>query len=220
MPELDFTVEDARPEPYAAAPLLVFKLRIRNTTPTVSIRNVMLQCQLRIDATRRQYGAQDRDRLVDLFGAPERWGQTVHSQLWTHVTALVPRFDETSVVDLPVPCSFDFNVATTKYIYGLADGEVPLEFMFSGTVFYEGAEGQLQLDQISWSKEAAYRLPVKVWQTMMDLYYPNCAWLRLSRDAFDRLYRYKRERGLTSWEQAIAQLLDAEPRPEKRRALP
>jgi len=42
---------------------------------------------------------------------------------------------------------------------------------------------------------------------MMDHYYPDSAWLRLRRDAFERLYEYKRHHGMVTWEEAIESLL-------------
>ncbi len=129
--------------------------------------------------------------------------------LWTHTSLVVPQFTGSTVVDLPVPCTFDFNVAATKYFYALEDGEVPLCLLFSGTIFYVNDEGFLQVSQISWEKEANYRLPVQVWKEMMAHYYPNIAWLCLNQDVFDRLYQYKSHRGLPTWEQALTTLLDA-----------
>src|SRR6185295_14860823 len=111
------------------------------------------------------------------------------------------------LVDLPVACTFDFNVAAAKYFAGLDDGEVPLNLMFSGTIFYEPAGAALQVEQIPWDREAKYRLPVRVWQEMMNIYYPNLAWLALRRDVFDRLHLYKMVRGIPTWEQAIESLL-------------
>jgi hypothetical protein len=108
---------------------------------------------------------------------------------------------------MQVPCTFDFNVAATKYFNGLADGEIPLCLMFSGTVFYADAEGSLRVAPISWEKETRFRLPLKVWQEMMDLYYPNSAWLSLRRDVFDRLHEYKVRNGIPSWEEAIERIL-------------
>jgi len=98
-------------------------------------------------------------------------------------------------------------VAATKYFYALEEGEVPLLFLFSGTIFYAADDGALQVAQISWDKEAPFRLPVQVWKEMIDHYYPNSAWLRLQQDVFDRLYRYKVRRGLPTWEQALESLL-------------
>ncbi|MEP6637649.1 MAG: DUF6084 family protein, partial [Acidobacteriota bacterium] len=115
-----------------------------------------------------------------------------------------------ALVDLPVPCTVDFNVAAAKYFAALEDGEVPLNLMFSGTVFYEGADGALQVEQIPWDREAKYRLPVSVWKEMMDIYYPNMAWLCLRRDVFERLSQYKMDRGIPTWEAALESLLPSE----------
>lgn len=208
MLDLDFAVDGAEMVPLAAAPLLAFKLRLTNPAPATPVQNVMLNCQIRIEATRRRYGPGEHERLVELFGAPERWSRTLHSILWTHATVLAPPFERECAVDLPVPCSYDFNIAATKYCYGLEDGEVPLLLLFSGSVFYRDADGRLQIGQIARTKEAAYRLPVRVWQAMMDHYYPNSAWLRLGRAVFDRLCGYKRERGLATWEDTLDDLLD------------
>jgi hypothetical protein len=210
--DLNFTVERADPQPHAAAPLLLFKLRIAETLtdlePT-TIPSIALRCQIRIEPTRRRYAQAEQERLLDLFGKPERWGQTLKSTLWTHASVVVPPFTGSTVVDLPVPCSFDFNVAATKYFHALEDGEVPLCLLFSGTIFYTNDEGFLQVSQVPWEKEATFRLPVSVWDEMMEMYYPNSAWLCLDRDAFDRLYRYKSSQGIPTWEQAIETLLDS-----------
>jgi hypothetical protein len=211
--DLNFTVEGAEQQPHSAAPLLVFKLRITETLtddePT-TIPAIALRCQIRIEPIRRRYAAPEQERLLDLFGEPARWGQTLRSALWTHASVVVPPFAGTTVVDLPVPCSFDFNVAATKYFHALEDGEVPVCLLFSGTIFYTADDGFLQVSQIPWEKEASFRLPVSVWKEMMELYYPNSAWLCLGRDAFDRLYRFKRSQGIPTWEQAIETLLDSQ----------
>ncbi len=213
MPELNFLVEGAEPQKFAALPLLDFKLRISEDIepgllPT-PIHAVALRCQIRIEPARRQYGAREKERLLDLFGTPERWGQTLRPMLWTHVSAVVPRFSGTSVMDLPVACSYDFNLAATKYFAALEGGEIPLCFLFSGTIFYESADGALQITQISWEKEAYYRLSAETWRALMDLYYPNLAYLSLRKDVFDRLDRYRSSRGLPTWEQAMERLLAA-----------
>jgi hypothetical protein len=208
MPELDFKVESAEAVTFSASPLLVFKLRVTQVSAAiVPIHAVVLRCQIRIEPTRRPYTARERERLLDLFDTPDRWGQTLRSMLWTHTTVMVPPFIENAVVDLPVPCTFDFNVAATKYFAALEENEVGLTLLFSGTVFHEGDDEALQVAQISWEKEASFRLPVSVWKTMMDHYYPNTAWLCLRRDVFDRLYEYKRIHRLPTWEQALDRLL-------------
>jgi hypothetical protein len=207
VPDLSFHVEGAEAVPYSATPLLAFKLRIANLPAKEIIHSVALRCQVMMDVTRRRYDPVEQARLVELFGEPERWAQTLRSMLWTHASVGIPSFSGGTLVDLPVLCTFDFNVAGTKYFAGLENGEIPLEFLFSGTVFYESDEGAMQVSQISWSKEAKFRLPVRVWQQMMEMYYPNSAWLCLRRDVFDRLYQHKVRSGLTTWEQAVESIL-------------
>lgn len=208
MVDLDFVAENVEVEPYAAAPTLLFKVRVTNRTPGVKIANVALLCQVRIEATRRRYAAADHERLVELFGEKHRWSDTLRSMLWTHTSVQVPAFEGDRVISLPVECSYDFNVAATKYFYGLEGGEVPLVLLFSGTVFYRNDDDTLQMDQISWSKETSYRLPVQLWQKLMDVYYPNTAWLRIDHDVFEALYGYKRRMGYTTWEKALLSLLE------------
>lgn len=206
MPDLRFQVTGATPIPYAATPTLGLRLRIENS-PEEEIRSVALSCQIRIETTRRRYTDVEQQRLSDLFGEPERWGQTLHSMLWAHAAASVPPFSGHTELDLPVPCTFDLAVATAKYFNGLEEGCVPLTLLFSGSVFYEGDDGALQVTQIPWSREAAYALPAAVWKRMMDAYYPNTAWLCLRRDVAERLDRYKAARGLATWEQALESIL-------------
>jgi hypothetical protein len=209
MLDLNFHVEKAEPLLYAAAPLLVFKLGIVQAgKENVPVHSMALRCQLRIEPTRRRYSAQEQAKLRDLFGEPERWAQTLRAMLWTHVNLMVGPFTGETVVDLPVPCTYDFNVAAMKYFYALEDGAVPVCLLFSGTIFYEAAGGRLQVAQVSWEKEADFKLPVRVWQQMMDHYYPNSAWLCLHRDVLDRLYQYKVRCGLPTWEQTLERLLD------------
>jgi hypothetical protein len=213
MPDLNFQVEGAEPQRNAAAPLLLFKLRVtenvRAGQEPAPIHTVVLRCQVRIEPARRRYSAAEQRRLVDLFGTPERWGQTLRPMLWTHVSAVVPPFTGGTLVDLAVPCSYDFCLAATKYFAALEDGDVPLCFLFSGTIFHRAAEDTLQVEQISWEKEAYFRLPAPTWRGMMDLYYPNSAWLCLRKDVFDSLSQYKSRQGLPTWEQTLERLLSA-----------
>lgn len=210
MPDLSFQIESAEAVAFAAVPQLAFKLRLHNADAQQVIHTVALRCQIQIEVTRRRYAPEEQEQLTDLFGAPDRWSQTLRSMLWTHVSGVVPTFQGSSVADLLVPCTFDFNVAATKYFQGLSDGDIPLCFLFSGTVFYGDGEHPLQVAPISWEKESRYKLPVKVWRDMMDLYYPNSAWLQLQRDVFERLYQYKMRRGFPTWEEAIESVLPVE----------
>ena len=215
MPDLSFQVERAEVVANAASPLLAFKLRLNNANPEETIHTVALRCQIQIEVTRRKYTPEDQTRLRDLFDEPSRWSQTLKNLLWTHASIVVPSFQNTTVTDLPVPCTFDFNIAATKYFDGLTDGEVPICLQFSGTVFYANSDGGLQVAPISWDKETRFRLPVRVWRDMMESYYPNSAWLCLHKDAFDRLHQYKVRHGIPTWEEVLEDIVPVEELPEK-----
>lgn len=208
MPDLDFRVVGAEVLEYAAVPSLSFKLRVENLD-TEPVRSVALNAQVRIAATQRHYGETEQERLLELFGEPERWGSTLRSLLWTQATLQIPPFSGGTVADLPITCTYDLEVVASKYFLALEDGEVPLEFLFSGTVFYTAEDGRLQTAMISWEKEAEYRMPVRLWREMMERYFPGTAWVRLRRDVFDRLYDHKVRGGFPSWESAVESLLSA-----------
>jgi hypothetical protein len=208
MPDLEFGIEGAEVAEFAAVPSLLFKLRIENLEGE-PVRSVALNAQVRIAASRRHYEAEEQERLLELFGEPGRWKDTLRSLLWTHTVVQVPRFSGSTVVDMPVTCTYDLEVVAAKYFHALEGGEVPLEFLFSGTVFYAGEGGRLQTARISWEKEAEFRLSVRLWKEMMDHYFPNSAWIRLRKDAFDRLHDYKVRKGLPTWEATVESLLSA-----------
>jgi len=209
MPDLGFHIEGVEVVKFSATPQIALKLRLTNSDPAEKIQGVALHCQIQIEVTRRRYTAQDQEKLRDLFGEPDRWSQTLRNLLWTHVNVNVPPFQNATVVELPLSCTFDFNVAATKYFHGLGDGDVPLCLMFSGSVFYSHDGEGMQVAPISWDKEARFNLPVKVWREMMDLYYPGIAWLCLRRDVFERLYDFKVRNGIPTWEDAMESMLAA-----------
>jgi hypothetical protein len=205
MPDLRFQVEEVAPTPHAAAPQLSFKVRITNAEPE-PVHSIALRVQVQIAPVRRRYTPEEQERVKELFGEPERWSQSLHPLLWANVNLTVPGFTGNTVAEIPVPCSFDFNIGMTKYIYGLENGELPTTLLFSGTVFHAGRMG-LQVAQIPWDREASYRVPVRVWKEMMDQHYPETAWLCLRRDVFDRLYSYKARHGIPTWEQTLERML-------------
>ncbi len=207
MPDLSFSIVSAAPVSYAVTPMLALKLAITNTDPNECIHSIALQAQIQIEATRRPYAASEEPRLVDLFGQRERWNQTLRTMLWTLATVNVRGFSGATTADLMVPCTFDFNVAATKYFAALESGDIPLAVLFSGTVFYDCGDQGLQIAQIPWSKEARFRLPVSVWKQVIEHYYPNTVWLTLHRDVFDRLHDFKMRNSIPTWEQAMEMLL-------------
>jgi hypothetical protein len=209
VPDLDFTVDSAAALPFAVVPTIALRLRIVQRDPE-PIRSIALGVQVRIAAAQRPYSPTEQERLLEVFGESSRWGQTLKSLLWTLANVQVPAFTGETVVDVAIPCTYDFEVVSAKYFDALQaqGGDIPLELLFSGTVFYAGEMG-LQVEQISWAKEARFAMPVKVWQDVMALYFPNSAWLRIHKDTFDRLHAYRARHALPSWEAALENLLSA-----------
>ena len=206
-PELQFDVREGGVLEHAVVPTLRFAVEIGTVGAAAQVRSVALNVEVRIAATRRRYADGERERLVDLFGRPEEWGRNLKTLHWTALTAQVPAFTGTTVVDLPITCTYDLEVAASRYFDALEDGEVPLEFLFSGTVFYTGADGRLQVGRIGWDKDCTYRLPVQAWRDMIDRYFPDSAWIRLRRAEFDRLAAYRARHTLLNWEQVFDRLL-------------
>ena len=205
-PVLDFEVLDAGPLEHAAAPALRFAVRVRSRGGE-AIRSIVLETQIQIAARRRPYDDATETRLYPLFGEPERWGSTLRTLLWTRTTQAVPPFTGETTVELVVPCTYDFDVAASRYLDAVRDGDVPLELLFGGTVFYSAADGRLQTGRIGWDREAEYRLPASVWRETMDRFFPGTAWVRMRRETFDRLHAYTAERALTSVDAAVDRLL-------------
>lgn len=211
MPDLRIRIPESRVVPFAAVPTIALQLQIENEAANEEIHTIALRCQIQIETTRRGYSAEEQTRMLDLFGNPERWGQTLRNLLWMHTSIVVPHFEgPRTTVDMLLPCSFDFNVASTKYFDGLNSGDIPLVMLFSGTVFYASRENALQVAPISWELEARHKLAVQTWRDMMSIYYPNSVWLNLHRDAFERLNRFKSVHGIPTWEQALEQALSRE----------
>jgi hypothetical protein len=211
MPDLNFQVVGVEAEHFAATPTLLFKLRLQDVsakgTPPTPIHSAVLQCQIRIEPARRRYATAEKERLVDVFGTPERWAQTLRPLCWTHVSVTVPPFTGMATTDLRVPCSYDFSLAATRYFAALDDGELPLCFLFSGTVFYEADGGGLHVARVPWEKEAYFRLPAGTWRELIERYYPNSVWFCLRKDVFDRFDQYRSREGIVSPEEAIERLL-------------
>ena len=205
MTSLSFEVVGARAEPYAAVPTLMLRLRVTEADGQ-PVHAAALRCQVMIEPQRRRYEAAEEGRLLEMFGETPRWGDTLRPFLWTHLSVMVTGFTGSTEIDLPVMCTYDFDVAAAKYIHALAHGEVPLLLLFSGTVFSKGASG-FSVEPVAWHEEASYRLPVSVWREVMDLYFPDAGWLRVRRATIDALQRFKAARALPSWDDVLEQLL-------------
>jgi uncharacterized protein DUF6084 len=202
VPSLTFRVEGAERVEHAAVPTIAFALNVASERP---VRSVLLDVQLQIAARRRPYDEAAHERLFELFGPVEQWGKSLRTLLWTRATLVVPPFEESAVVELPIACSYDLDVTASRYFDALEGGEVPLEFLFSGTVFYGTP---LQAARISWESEAGYRMPVTLWRETMNRYFNGTAWLRLPKPSLERLAAHKSRHALATWEDVVDSLLE------------
>ncbi len=202
---IGFAVSGIDVEPYAATPTLSLHVRITETTGD-PVNAIALRCQVRIDPQRRGYDPTEAAGLRDLFGERIRWNDTLRPLLWMHTSTMVPGFTGDTEATLPLALTYDFEVAATKYLHAVRDGDIHLSLMFSGTAFLRGANG-FQIQQIHWDTDQTYRMPIGVWRDAMDLYFPETGWIRLHRDTLDALVRVRADLGQTSWEETFAAML-------------
>ncbi len=220
MAELTFGCTGASAPRYAATPTLAFELTITESTG-VRVHAIALRCQIRIEPHRRRYSAAEARRLHDLFGDPSRWAETVKPIQLATISTMVPTFTALTEIDLPVPCTYDLEVASGRYLYGLDDGTVPLLLLFSGTIFLDAGEG-FSVELVPWSSEASFRMPVSVWRDVVDIHFPGSAWLRCGRETMDALAEFKAAQALPTWDATLSALLAAagakQPDPESPKA--
>ena len=207
MSELVFDCVGARADRYAVVPSMILTLRISETSGQ-RVEAIALRCQIRIEPARRRYSDAEAERLGDLFGETQRWAETLKPVQFTTVALMVPGFTGSTEVDLPIPLTYDMEIGATRYFAGLEDGEVPLLLLFSGTVFGT-SDGRLSVQQVPWSKEASYRLPVAIWREAIDAHFPNSAWIKISNSTLDELLRFKTRAALPTWEATLLALLAA-----------
>ena len=208
MPELLFQVRGAEAVRTSASPAVALHLEVSATPRDQAIQTVILNCQIQIEAPRRTYAAAEQSGLRDLFGEPERWGQTLRSLAWTNLTTTIPGFTGSIGIKLTVPCSFDLEDAAAKYFHAMSGGTVPVVLLFSGTIFYHTSANQLQAAPIPWNTGAHFALPAGIWKEAIDLHHPNTAWLALRRDNFERLYEFKVRHGFATFDEAIERMLE------------
>ncbi|MFE6939378.1 DUF6084 family protein [Streptomyces chartreusis] len=209
MTEFSFTCTGVRADRYAAGPTLVFRLRV-TASGDVPVHAIALRCQIRIEPARRGYAPAEADGLTDLFGERARWGSTLQPVQFAQVPVMVSAFTGETETDLVVPCTYDMDIAATRYLDALTDGEVPLLMLFSGTAFT--GTGGFRVEPVPWDREASFRMPVTTWREMIEQHFPGCGWIRLPDDTMDALLAYRSRHALPSWEATLKALLaDAAP---------
>jgi hypothetical protein len=205
--EPQLTVLDAAHVPHAATPTMRFQLHLTEQLGR-EVHVGALTIQVQIDPARRVYDDETRDRLVELFGAPERWAATTHSFQWAQVSTLVPGFTGASSFSLDVPVTYDLEVAASKYFYSLPGGAAPLSFHVTGMLLLVGADDRMQVVQVPWSCSAKWDMPVDVWRRAIAAYYPGGSWVRLQTDTLDALAARKAAGGHHDYDACVRALLE------------
>src|SRR4029077_18670968 len=163
------------------------------------------------EPARRRYDDATRERLVELFGAPERWAVTTRSLVWSKLDVLVPAFKGTTTVTVPIAYHYDLELAAAKYLHSLPDGDAPLALHFNGMIYYPGEDGGLQMVLMPWSKSIDFRMPVSVWRETIEHYYPGTSWIAGGSLTVDALQREKLKRGLATLDACISDLVSEAP---------
>jgi hypothetical protein len=216
-PEVTFEVLGAAHEPFAAQPTLRFELSVFEPTDR-PIYAISLTAQINFDPARRQYDAATKEDLYELFGSPERWPSTTRSFLWTHASTIVHSFTGAITFGLEVPCTADLEMVASRYVSALPDGEVPLTMHFTGRVMYQGPQRQVQVLHLPWNTSASYKMPVSVWKNMIKHHHGESGFVALHNDTLTELKRYKRVRGLHSFDAVVLDMLERAPADEKEGA--
>ncbi|HEY0808459.1 MAG TPA: DUF6084 family protein, partial [Pseudonocardiaceae bacterium] len=86
MTELVFDCVGARAERYAVAPTLSLTLRIAETDG-VAVDAIALRVQIRVLPHLRRYSDDESGRLVEVFGEPSRWADTLKPLQFALLTA-------------------------------------------------------------------------------------------------------------------------------------
>jgi hypothetical protein len=204
--ELSFRALEVTADRYAANPQLLARMRAVESTGQ-TVHALALRAQVMIEPQRRGYSAEEAAGVIDQFGERPRWKETLKPFLWTFASTMVGGFSGEKDFDLPIPCTYDYEVTASKYLHAVREGEVPIRLLFSGTVFTRGESG-FSVEQIAWDLEAEHRLPVATWTQLMAHFYPNAGWLRLHHETIAALARYKGEHGLLTWDEVAQALLD------------
>ena len=178
MTDLAISVLGSQPDPYAAVPTLLLRLRIE-APEAEPVHAMVLKAQIRIEPQRRRYSPEEEARLVELFGEAPRSGARrcarscgptspprSRSSPATPRSTCRCRAPTTSRSRRPSTCTRS------------ATGRSRSSLLFNGTVF-SYRDGGLVVQPVAWNVEAEHRLPVSVWRATMDAFFPNSGWIRL-----------------------------------------
>ena len=204
----EFLITSAEPVPRSVEPALSFK----GTISDASMRPVYLIALTAIvvvEPGKRSYASGERERLMELFGGPERWASTTGAFRWAATSAMVHGFTGEGEFELIVPVSYDLEVASAKYFGALDEsGTVPLRFHFNGSIMYERGDGRVQTAPVPWDRSERFEMPMEAWTRLTAEHHPFRTWVPLHSETVTRIERLKANMGAPTFDDAISRILD------------
>ena len=151
----------------------------RSTTPpSAQVFTIALAVQIAIEPAQRRYDEETRERLTELLGepGPDRLADadacpgrrsTCSSSRFTERPRSRCRSPATTTSRSPPP--------TTSARSPTARCRWSSTSTAASTT--RATDGRLQIVQISWEESSDYRMPIEVWQEMIDAHYPYRGWI-------------------------------------------
>lgn len=196
MSTLAFELLGAAAESNPAMPALRLRVRLRAAGEPVDA--LALRVRVQIEPWRRRYTDAERELLADLSATTAlQWGEAA---------VMLGRFENETEFEVPLLCTYDLQVAASKYFTALEGGAVPVRLFFNGTIF-RGAPNGFTVEMLPWDLECAGEIPVATWQQAMDACFSGQGWIRIDRDAFDALRRYRASHNFPDWTATIQSLV-------------
>lgn len=206
--EPEFEIVGVEPVPRSVEPTLGFRGRITDASER-PVYTIALTATVMIEPGKRSYEEGEREKLLELFGTPERWAATTGGFRWAHTQTMVHGFTGEGEFGLQVPVSYDLEVASAKYFGAIEDGDVPLRFHFNGSIFYERADGKVQIVPVPWDRSERFQMPIAAWQRLSSEHHPYRGWVPLHTETVARLEQLKARMGAPTFDDCVARILEA-----------
>jgi hypothetical protein len=206
--EPEFAIVSAEPVARSVEPALRFKGTISDASGR-PVHTIALSATVVVEPGKRSYSPGERDRLVELFGGPERWASTTGAFRWASTGAMVHGFVGEGEFELVVPVSYDLEIASAKYFGALDEGgTVPLRFHFNGSILYDREDGRVQTVLVPWDRSERFDMPVDAWMRLSAEHHPYRGWVPLHTDTVARIEKLKAEMAAPTFDACVSELID------------
>ena len=206
--EPEFKVVSVEPVARSVEPALSFKGTISDASMR-PVYMIALTAIVVVEPGKRSYGPGERERLMELFGGPERWASTTGAFRWAGTQTMVHGFTGEGEFELVVPVSYDLEIASAKYFGALDEGgSAPLRFHFNGSILYERGDGRVQMTPVAWDRSERFEMPMDAWTRLTAEHHPFRNWVPLHSETVARIEGLKANMGAPTFEDAVSRILD------------